>query len=111
MSDGTAIQWAETEHLPDPNAIVLVYGGRCQQCGLTRPGDGVQDAPEIRERVRANWRDAGLAHLVQDTYPMRFPAWLVRQGFRCPACEAPDMLLDLGTVENLRVREYPEVGR
>ncbi|HML99649.1 MAG TPA: hypothetical protein PKD75_14350 [Tepidiformaceae bacterium] len=104
MSDGTKVN-----DTPTPDAVVLVWGGRCQQCGLTYPGDG--EDPVIRAHVKSEWVKAGLGHLVQDEWPRRFPAWLVRQGFRCPVCEAPDMLIDLGTVEGLRVREFPEVGR
>lgn len=89
MSDGTKVN-----DTPTPDAVVLVWGGRCQQCGLTYPGDG--EDPVIRAHVKSEWVKAGLGHLVQDTYPMRFPAWLVRQGFRCPVCAAPDMLVDLG---------------
>ena len=100
MSDGTKIAWTD-----DPEALITITGARCAGCGAIFPLTGYeQEAAAVNEI----WRVAGLGHLLQRGWPKRLPAGLVREGFSCPLCGAPDLLLE---IEYGEVYELPEVGR
>jgi len=83
--------------IPDENTLVKVYGARCTDCGLELPV-AVKSLPgglALERRVEADWRRRGLGEWIQKGWPQSFPAWMVRKGFRCAACQAPNLLIAL----------------
>lgn len=77
--------------------FVLVVGAKCQGCGAhlpLPPEEMPANAKERNAEIDSDWRRRGIGSLVQE-WPKRLPAWLVRGGFTCPLCEAPNMLLAL----------------
>lgn len=88
-----------TTEVPSSEQLITIHGARCQDCGedfrqgVSRPGDD-----ERRQDIEKEWIAGGIGHLLQKEWPRQHPAWLVREGFRCPLCGAPNLLLDLGGV-------------
>ena len=83
-------------NLPDEERLIKVYGGKCQECGFVVPVKNM--TPELRateRKIEREWERAGVGHLIQKGFPKEFPAWLVRKGFACTVCYAPDMLIQL----------------
>lgn len=78
--------------------FVLVVSARCAACERVYPlppeGEP-QNYGELLADVDKEWIRRGAGNLRWKTWPKRYPMWLVRQGFRCPICLAPNMLLSL----------------
>lgn len=81
---------------------ITIYGGLCHDCGAEFGPAHRRDGPEYRElweQIEREWKgDALWAPWLQTQWPRRYPAWLVREGFQCPFCNAASILLDLGGV-------------
>lgn len=93
---------------------VLIVAARCQGCERSYPmppSEYPRNIAEIQEEVEAQWRSLGRSDYLQPwaEWPKRLPMRWVREGFACPICEAPDMLLSLEPLlEDLRIRQFPE---
>ena len=83
--------------IPDSEALIAVYGARCAGCGHVIPDDNDKVGPDalarLREDVDAQWRSSGMEQWRQTGWPRYYPPWMVRKGFRCPFCLAPDLLV------------------
>lgn len=75
--------------------IVVVVAARCQECDFEAPKVHPRDYPDLKIAIDAEWERTGIGAHIQWAWPRRWPAWLVRQGFLCPFCGAPNMLLAL----------------
>ncbi len=85
--------------VPDDETLIAVSGGRCAECGAVMPGD-YKELPEeklreLKEAVRRDWEWRMGSEWIQEGWPKKYPAWLVREGFRCPFCQAPNLLVEL----------------
>ena len=89
--------------VPNSEQLITIYGGRCQECGIEY-GEGChgglaeEERQRLRDEIAREWNKRGRGEYWSVGYPKMIPAWLVREGFRCTVCHAPDLLLDLGGV-------------
>ena len=75
--------------------IINVVSARCQECDYEAPKFHPKDFPELKKEIDEEWEAAGLGEWLQWEWPKRFPAWMVKRGFRCPFCKSPNLLLAL----------------
>lgn len=85
--------------LPSDDTRVTIYGWRCQSCGLRTPEDymllAVEERLKMRQQIEKGWERGGRGEWLQGELPHKYPAWMVREGFRCGFCQAPNVLLAL----------------
>ena len=75
--------------------IITVVATRCQECAFRSDSIPTGDYSALRASIDAEWTRDGRAELIQWGWPKRYPASLIRQGFRCPFCNAPNLLLSV----------------